>query len=216
MNSIELSKKIIKYAKKLNSTNLSLLRSGNISVRAKDKGIEGFYITPSGTKYSSLKPKDMVFVSLKGRFDKKKGKPSSEWRFHQDIYVDKKEAKAIVHAHSTCATAISTHQKSIPAFHYMVAVAGGEDIKCSKYATFGTRNLSKNILVALRNRSACLIANHGQIVFGESLDKAFELAQEIENICHQYINALRIGIPKILSKKEMKIVLGKFKNYKKG
>tara|TARA_B100000959_G_scaffold135953_1_gene142821 strand:- start:64 stop:714 length:651 start_codon:yes stop_codon:yes gene_type:complete len=216
MNSIELSKKIIKYAKKLNSTNLSLLRSGNISVRAKDKGIEGFYITPSGTKYSSLKPKDMVFVSLKGRFDKKKGKPSSEWRFHQDIYVNKREAKAIVHAHSTCATAVSTHQKSIPAFHYMVAVAGGKDIKCSKYATFGTRNLSKNILVALKNRSACLIANHGQIAFGESLDKTFELAQEIENICHQYINALRIGIPKILSKKEMKIVLGKFKNYKKG
>ena len=216
MNSIELSKKIIKYAKKLNSTNLSLLRSGNISVRAKDKGIEGFYITPSGTKYSSLKPKDMVFVSLKGRFDKKKGKPSSEWRFHQDIYVNKREAKAIVHAHSTCATAVSTHQKAIPAFHYMVAVAGGKDIKCSKYATFGTRNLSKNILVALKNRSACLIANHGQIAFGESLDKTFELAQEIENICHQYINALRIGIPKILSKKEMKIVLGKFKNYKKG
>jgi len=216
MNSIELSKKIIKYAKKLNSTNLSLLRSGNISVRAKDKGIEGFYITPSGTKYSSLKPKDMVFVSLKGRFDKKKGKPSSEWRFHQDIYVNKREAKAIVHAHSTCATAVSTHQKSIPAFHYMVAVAGGKDIKCSKYATFGTRNLSKNILVALKNRSACLIANHGQIAFGESLDKTFELAQEIENICHQYINALRIGIPKILSKKEMKIVLGKFKNYKRG
>jgi len=216
MNSIELSKKIIKYAKKLNSTNLSLLRSGNISVRTKDKGIEGFYITPSGAKYSSLKPKDIVFVSLKGRFDKKQGKPSSEWRFHQDIYVNKKEAKAIVHAHSTCATAVSTHQKSIPAFHYMVAVAGGEDIKCSKYATFGTRNLSKNILMALKNRSACLIANHGQIAFGESLEKTFELAQEIENICHQYINALRIGIPKILSKKEMKIVLGKFKNYKKG
>ena len=206
---------IIRYSKKLNSTNLSALRSGNISVRSKEKNVDGFYITPSGMKYSSLKPKDIVFVSLKGRFDKKKGIPSSEWRFHQDIYVNKKDAKAIVHAHSTCSTAVSSHQKNIPAFHYMVAVAGGEDIKCSKYATFGTRKLSKNILLALKNRSACLISNHGQIAFGKNLEKTFELAQEIENICLQYINALRIGVPKILSKKEMQIVLGKMKNYKR-
>ena len=212
----KLKSEVIKYSKKLNITNLSALRSGNISARAKEKGVDGFYITPSGRKYSSLKTKDIIFVSLKGVYDKKKGKPSSEWRFHQDIYVNKKEAKAIVHAHSTCATAVSTHQKSIPAFHYMVAVAGGEDIKCSKYATFGTKNLSKNIIKALNNRTACLIANHGQVAFGENLEKTFELAQEIENICHQYINSLRIGIPKILSKKEMKIVLEKFKNYKKG
>ena len=211
----KLKSEVIKYSKKLNITNLSALRSGNISSRVKENGVEGFYITPSGRKYSSLKPKDIVFVSLKGIFDRKKGKPSSEWRFHRDIYVNKKEAKAIVHAHSTCATAVSTHQKDIPAFHYMVAVAGGEDIKCTKYATFGTKNLSKNITKALKDRSACLIANHGQVAFGDKLEKAFELAQEIENICHQYINALRIGIPKILSKKEMKIVLGKFKNYKK-
>ena len=207
---------VIRYSKKLNITNLSALRSGNISVRVKEKNVDGFYITPSGMKYSSLKTKDIVFVSLKGIFDKKKGKPSSEWRFHQDIYVNKKAAKAIVHAHSTCATAVSSHQKNIPAFHYMVAVAGGEDLKCTKYATFGTKQLSNNIIIALKNRSACLIANHGQVAFGDNLEKAFELAQEIENICHQYINALRIGIPKILSKKEMKIVLGKFKNYKKG
>ena len=211
----KLKAEVIKYSKKLNITNLSALRSGNISVRAKEKGIDGFYITPSGMKYSTLKIKDIVFVSLKGIFDKKKSKPSSEWRFHQDIYVNKKEAKAIVHAHSTCATAVSSHQKNIPAFHYMVAVAGGEDLKCTKYATFGTKELSRNILKALKNRSACLIANHGQVAFGNSLEKTFELAQEIENICHQYINALRIGIPKILSKKEMKIVLGKFKYYKK-
>jgi len=212
----KLKAEVIRYSKKLNITNLSALRSGNISVRVKEKGIDGFYITPSGRKYSSLKPKDIVFVSLKGIFDKKKGKPSSEWRFHQDIYVNKKEARAIVHAHSTCATAVSSHQKNIPAFHYMVAVAGGEDLKCTKYATFGTKQLSRNIIKALKNRSACLIANHGQVAFGNNLEKTFELAQEIENICHQYINTLRIGIPKILSKKEMKVVLGKFKNYKKG
>ena len=214
MNKLKAS--VIKFSKKLNTTNLSALRSGNISVRTKEKKIDGFYITPSGAKYSSLKLKDIVFVSLEGKFDKKKGIPSSEWRFHQDIYVNKNEAKAIVHTHSTCASAVSTHQKSIPAFHYMVGIAGGEDIKCTKYATFGTRKLSNNILSALENRSACLIGNHGQIAFGENLDKAFELAQEVENICNQYINALRIGIPKILSKKEMKIVLDKMKNYKKG
>ncbi|MDA9624315.1 class II aldolase/adducin family protein [Pelagibacteraceae bacterium] len=211
-----LKAEIIKYSKKLNIINLSTLRSGNISARVKEKGIDGFYITPTGVKYSSLKIKDIVFVSLKGFYDKKKNKPSSEWRVHQDIYVNKKEAKAIVHAHSTCATAISSHQKNIPAFHYMVAVAGGEDLKCTKYATFGTKQLSRNVIKALKNRSACLIANHGQVAFGVNLEKAFELAQEIENICHQYINALRIGIPKILSKKEMKIVLGKFRNYKRG
>jgi len=211
----KLKVEVIKYSKKLNTTNLSALRSGNISIRVKERGEDGFYITPSGAKYSSLKIKNIIFVSLKGIFDKKKGKPSSEWRFHQDIYVNKKEAKAIVHAHSTCATAVSTHLKSIPAFHYMVGVAGGEDIKCTKYATFGTRKLSKNILSALKNRSACLIGNHGQIAFGKNLSTAFELAQEVENICNQYINALRIGIPKVLSKKEMKIVLNKMKNYKK-
>ena len=203
---------VIKFAKMLNSKKLSALRSGNISIRFKG----GFLITPSGAKYSSLKNKDIVYVSAKGIFDKKKGIPSSEWRFHQDIYLSKKKAKAIVHAHSSCATAISTHGKSIPAFHYMVAMEGGNDIKCAKYATYGTRKLSKNILKALKNRSACLIGNHGQIAFSENLPKAFELAEEVENLSHQYITALKIGKPKILSLKEMKKVLGKAKNYKRG
>ena len=203
---------VIKYAKMLNSKKLSALRSGNISVRYKN----GFLITPSGTKYSSLKNKDIVLVSLKGKFDIKKGVPSSEWRFHQDIYLNKKEAKAIVHAHSNYATAISSHGKIIPAFHYMVAMAGGNDIKCAKYATYGTRDLSKNILKALKNRSACLISNHGQIAFSDNLSKAFELAEEVENLSNQYINALKIGKPKILSSKEMNKVLSKAKNYKRG
>ena len=203
---------VIKHAKMLNSKKLSALRSGNISVKYKN----GFLITPSGAKYSLLKNKDIVFVSLKGEFNQKKGIPSSEWRFHQDIYLNKKEAKAIVHAHSNCATAISTHGKKIPAFHYMVAMAGGNDIKCAKYATYGTRKLSQNIIKALKNRSACLIGNHGQIVFSEDLSKAFELAEEVENLSIQYINALKIGKPKILSAKEMNKVLSKAKNYKRG
>ena len=203
---------IIKYSKMLNSRKLSALRSGNISVRYK----EGFLITPSGKKYSSLKTKDIVFVSLEGKFDNKKGIPSSEWQFHQDIYKNKKEAEAIVHAHSTNATAVSTHKRGIPSFHYMVAMAGGQDIKCAKYATFGTRDLSKNILKALKGRKACLIANHGQIAFETNLPKAFELAEEVENISLQYITSLKLGKPKILSLKEMNKVLSKAKNYKKG
>ena len=207
-----LRSEIIKYSKMLNSKKLSALRSGNISSRYKD----GFLITPSGKKYSALKSNDMVFVSLEGYFDKKKGIPSSEWKFHQDIYRNKKEAKAIVHAHSTCATAVSTHKRGIPSFHYMVAMAGGHDIKCAKYATFGTRELSKNILKALKGRKACLISNHGQIAFDENLPKAFELAEEVENISLQYITSLKLGKPKILSINEMKKVLSKAKNYKRG
>ena len=203
---------IIKYAKMLNSKKLSALRSGNISIRYKN----GFFITPSGKKYSSLRNSNVVFVNLDGTFNKKKGIPSSEWKFHQDIYINRADAKAIVHAHSTNATAVSTHKKRIPAFHYMVAMAGGSDIKCAKYATFGTRTLSKNIILALKNRKACLISNHGQIAFEENISKAFELAEEVENISLQYITTLKLGKPKILSFKEMKKVLSKAKNYKKG
>ena len=205
------AEQVIKYAKMLNVKNLSALRSGNISVRYKN----GFLITPSGIKYSQLKSEDVVFVSLDGKFDNLKQNPSSEWRFHKDIYVKKKEANAVVHAHSTHATAVSAHGKSIPAFHYMVALAGGDDIKCAEYATFGTEELSKNILEALDKRKACLMSNHGQVVFDTNLEKAFELAEEIENNCHQYINTLKIGIPKILSNNEMKKVLEKVKDYKK-
>ena len=207
-----LRSEIIKYSRMLNSKKLSALRSGNISARFKD----GFLITPSGKKYSSLKNQDIIFVSLDGKFDKKKGIPSSEWKFHQDIYLNKNEAKAVVHAHSTNATAVSAHSKNIPSFHYMVAIAGGYDIKCAKYATYGTRELSKNILKALKGRKACLIGNHGQIAFEETLPKAFELAEEVENISLQYITSLKMGKPKILSLKEMKKVLLKAKNYKKG
>ena len=205
------AEEVIKYAKKLNTENLSALRSGNISIRYKD----GFLITPSGVKYSLLKNEDIVFVSLDGKFEKSKHKPSSEWRFHKDIYQKKNEANAIVHAHSVYATAVSTHGKPIPAFHYMVALAGGNDIKCADYATFGTEELSQNIIKALENRKACLMSNHGQVAFEKSLDKAFELAEEIENICQQYINALKLGEPKILSINEMNKILEKIKSYKK-
>ena len=212
---------VIKYAQKLNSTNLSPLRSGNVSIRAINNGIEGFFITPSGIKYELLKEEEIVFLELNKEYDFLKIfnsglNPSSEWRFHQDIYLKKKEAKAIVHAHSPHATAVSAHGKNIPAFHYMIALAGGDDIKCADYATFGTKELSQNIIQALDKRKACLMSNHGQVAFGQNLKQAFELAEEVENICHQYINTIKLGEPKILSFSEMQKILEKIKNYKKG
>jgi len=217
---IELKKEVIKYAQKLNSTNLSPLRSGNVSIRVTLNNVEGFLLTPSGKRYENLVPEDIVFLALKEEYDNLKLfntslNPSSEWRFHQDIYLKKKEAKAIVHAHSSHATAVSAHGKPIPAFHYMIALVGGDDIKCAEYATFGTTELSKNIIKALENRKACLMSNHGQVAFGVNLKQAFELAEEVENICHQYIIALKIGNPKILSSVEMNKILDKIKHYKK-
>ena len=217
---INLKLEVIKYAKKLNDTNLSPLRSGNVSVRTDLSGKEGFFITPSGIKYNDLQEDKIVFLEM----DEKKNEqkiidhglnPSSEWKFHQDIYINKPEAIAIVHAHSPYATAVSAHGKNIPAFHYMVALAGGNDIKCADYATFGTKQLSKNIIQALNERKGCLMSNHGQVAFGKNLDQAFELAEEIENICHQYINTIKLGNPKILSFEEMNKILEKTKNYKK-
>ena len=218
MKNLDQRNQIIEYSLKLNTTNLSPLRSGNISLRGEENNKEGYLITPSGKKYETLKPEDIIFMELNEDAENIDSviKPSSEWRFHRDIYVNKKDAKAIVHAHSPHATAVSSHGKPIPPFHYMIALAGGEDIKCAEYATFGTEELSNNVIKALEKRSACLMSNHGQVAFGKNLDDAFELAQEIENICHQYTIALKLGKPKILSFEEMKKVLEKAKDYKKG
>ena len=216
MKNLDQRNQIIEYSIKLNSTNLSPLRSGNISLRGKEDDKEGYLITPSGKKYETLKAEDIVFMGLNEELKVTSNQnPSSEWRFHRDIYLNKKEAQAIVHAHSPHATAVSSHGKTIPPFHYMIALAGGEDIKCADYATFGTEELSNNVIKALEKRSACLMSNHGQVAFGKNLEDAFELAQEVENICHQYTIALKLGNPKILSFEEMKKVLEKAKNYKK-
>ena len=218
MKNLDQRNRIIEFSLKLNSTNLSPLRSGNISLRSEENGTDGYLITPSGKKCETLKPENIVFMRLneEAEDNDSSNKPSSEWRFHRDIYVNKKDAQAIVHAHSPHATAVSSHGKPIPPFHYMIALAGGEDIKCADYATYGTEELSNNIIKALKNRNACLMSNHGQVAFGKNLADTFELAQEIENICQQYIIALKIGKPKIISFEEMKKVLDKAKDYKKG
>ncbi|KZK86440.1 L-fuculose phosphate aldolase [Pseudovibrio sp. Ad46] len=206
----QLRREVIRTARALQSTGLTHGTSGNVSARYED----GMLITPSGIPYEDLEIKKIVFMDLEGGYF---GNylPSSEWRMHMDIYRHYKEAEAVVHCHSARATALSTHNKGIPAFHYMVAVAGGDQIKCADYATFGTKALSQAMINALEDRKACLLAHHGQIAFGPSLHKAFGLAGEVEALADQYLSALVLGEPAPLSPTEMKEILRKFKSYGK-
>ncbi len=206
----KLRREVIKTARALQSTGLTHGTSGNVSARYKN----GMLITPSGVPYEDLKIRNVVFMDTEGGYY---GDflPSSEWRMHLDIYRNYSDAEAIVHCHSTRATALSAHNKGIPAFHYMVAVAGGDQIKCADYATFGTKALSQAMIGALEERKACLLAHHGQIAFGPSLHQAFKLAGEVEALADQYLSALVLGEPVPLSPAEMKEVLRKFKSYGK-
>ncbi len=216
MNDLELRKALIATAIELNTSGINQGTSGNVSVRTEN----GFLITPSGLQYADLEPSDVVLMDFNGDFDSDR-QPSSEWRFHLDIYRhshDEGENKghdvgAIVHTHSTYATAIACLKRCIPAFHYMVAVAGGHDIRCAPYATFGSQELSDFAIEALVDRKACLLAHHGVIATGGNLAKAFALACEIETLAHQYLEALKVGQPEILSRTEMDKVLEKFKTY---
>jgi L-fuculose-phosphate aldolase len=188
--------------------------SGNVSVRSR----EGFLITPSGQNMAALTADDMVEMGMDGGVVGEvvgAGKPSSEWRFHRDIYAAFPEAEAVVHAHSPFAVALACLRRDIPAFHYMVAMAGGVDIRCAAYATFGTQALSDVVLLALQDRRACLMANHGLLAWGRNLPAALALANEVEALCGQYLRACQIGEPVLLSHVEMQEVLEKFKDYGK-
>ena len=208
MNNSELRLGIIKTALRLSETGLSVGMSGNVSTRAEG----GFLITPSGMEYSSISPEDIVFVDFDGNADGR-CKPSSEWRFHRDIYQAYLSAGAIVHAHPPYSTALACIGSGIPAFHYMVAAAGGKDIRCAGYQLFGSEDLSIEVIKALDGRRACLLANHGLIAYGGDLENAFSLALEVEELSRQYQLALQIGKPNILSDSQMDEVLEKFKTY---
>ena len=211
MSELTLRKAIIATALAMNALGINRGKSGNVSARWKD----GFLITPSGLPYKESRPADIVFVGKNGNATGKRP-PSSEWRFHYDIYRTRKDAQAVVHTHSSFATTLACLGMDVPAFHYMIAVAGGNSIRCAPYATFGTQNLSDRALQALSNRKACLLANHGMIAAGDSLKHALALAVEVEALCEQYWRALQIGKPVILSDAEMEVVLQKFKTYGKG
>ena len=205
-----LRREIIDTALEMSRSGLSPGRSGNVSARFGD----GMLITPSGIAYEATKPADIVFVAHDGRVDAKARKPSSEWQFHLSAYHARADAEAIVHTHSLHATVIACSGKPIPAFHYMVAIAGGKDIPCIPYATFGTKELADYVAEGLSERDACLMANHGQIAIAASLQGALELAREVEGLAEQYAKLLAITPkPPILPDAEMADVLERFKGY---
>lgn len=205
----ELARQVIEIARGMNDAGINQGKSGNVSVRNGD----GFLITPSGLDYDTLKPSDIVHIRIGDGEVEGPLNPSSEWRMHRDLYAARPEAGAVVHTHSTFCTALACRREGIPAFHYMVAVAGGCDIRCSGYATFGTQALSDMMLKALEGRTACLLANHGMICCSEAAPKALALAVEVEALARQYWHARQGGEPAILSNEQMAEVIEKFRTY---
>ena len=200
---------VIEACRELVRRGLTQGRSGNASVRRDERR---FFISPTGMQYDLLKPDDIPLMDVDGRWFGRR-RPSSEWRFHRDIFKFREEVGAIVHTHSPKATSLACTGRGIPAFHYMVAVAGGSDIRCAPYYTFGTQELSDAVIAALEGRKACLLANHGVIATGADLSAALALAGEIENLALQYCTALTIGEIRTLPELEMRRVVEKFRTY---
>jgi len=195
--------------RELETLGLNRGTSGNVSVRS----CQGMLITPSGVPVPRLTPESIVALDAGGAVLDPAARPSSEWRFHQEIYLARTDIGAVVHVHSAHATALSCQNRPIPAFHYMVAVAGGDDIPCTRYATFGSAELATEIALAIRDRQACLIANHGMLAIAKTLSRAVALAVEVETLAEQYQLACIAGQPRLLSSREMALVLEKFKTY---
>ncbi len=188
---------IIKTCIQMSKSGINQGTSGNLSVRYND----GFLITPSSLPYDEMQPKDIVEMDFNGTYIGKQ--PSSEWRFHRDILKERKDINVVLHCHSINATALACHNKDIPAFHYIIGLAGGNNIRCAKYATFGTQELSDNVLLALKNRLACLLGQHGMITLGKNFREALFLGCEVEAMSKIYVKALSIGKTPVLSNEEM-------------
>lgn len=208
MSSLATRRAIVEAMGRLLDLGLSQGTSGNISVRTD----QGFLITPSGIPAENLAPDDVVAMDFEGRYDHPLA-PSSEWRFHRDILVARPEVGVVVHAHPPYATGFAICGREIPAVHYMIAMAGGPTIRCAPYAPYGTQRLSDLALDALQDRSACLLANHGMIATGPTLDRALWLAVEVEALCRQYAIALQVGTPVVLSDAEVAETVERFKSY---
>jgi len=205
-----LRRQIIDTCLEMNASGINQGMSGNASVRNGD----GFLITPSGIPYDVMTPEQIVQMDMNSGYEGAR-LPSSEWRMHLAVYATRPDAVAVLHTHSNYATALSCLRKDIPAFHYMIAVAGGATLRCAEYATLGTKALSDAMLAALAGRTACLLANHGQICFGPSLKRALWLAGEIETLCKQFFIARQMGEPVILDDAEMDRVIALFATYGK-
>ncbi|MBI4990017.1 MAG: class II aldolase/adducin family protein [Rhodocyclales bacterium] len=208
MTQMESREAIVAAVRALTAHNLNRGTAGNVSARWN----EGFLVTPTGLAGDEMQPGDIVPMAMDGSWQGAR-KPSSEWRFHRDLYAARAEAGAIVHAHAPFATALACIGADIPPFHYMIARFGGSTVRCAAYATFGTQELSDAALAALDGRCACLLANHGLLVFGRDLRHALDLAVEFESLCEQYWRALQIGRPVLLPDSEMEVVLEKFRTY---
>jgi L-fuculose-phosphate aldolase len=208
MNEKKLRSEMVRITKQLDEQGLNRGTSGNLSVRFKD----GMLITPSGMGAEGLTEDDIVFVNMDGT-SRGRWQPSSEWLFHRDIYMQRAEVGAVVHTHSVAATALACLRKAIPPFHYMIALMGGNTIRCAKYATFGTQQLSDYALAALRGRKACLLANHGMIAAGADLAEAFRITVEVETLSEMYLLALQAGGPVLLSAQEFRDTQNRFAGY---
>jgi L-fuculose-phosphate aldolase len=204
----QLRQQMLEVSRELVRLGLNRGTSGNVGVRCG----EHFLVTPSGVPADEMSASDMVKMDFAGNVIGS-GKPSSEWRFHLDILKARSDVNAVVHVHSIFATTMACLRMEIPAFHYMISVAGGDSIRCAPYALFGSQELSDVAVTALENRKACLLANHGMIAVGESLKKVLSITVEVETLCEQYWRALQIGQPFILSADEMQEVQEKFKGY---
>jgi L-fuculose-phosphate aldolase len=212
-DSAELRRAVIDTARAMNDAGINVNKAGNVSVRCTRGRHDGVLITPTGLGYFGLQPADLVFLRLADGAATGGRAPSSEWRFHLDIHRARPELLAIVHTHSPSATALACHGRGIPPFHYMVAAAGGTDIRCAPYATFGTQELSGHALAALDGRKACLLAHHGVIACEASLPQALALAIEVEHLARMYLSACALGEPPRLADDEMARVLAKFEHY---
>ena len=208
----DLRQQLIAAARGMEPARLNRGTSGNLSVRTIENGAAGFLITPSGMPYAALSPEDIVFMHHDGRPAGLR-EPSSEWRIHRDIYAARPEAQAILHAHSPFATSLACLRRAIPPFHYMIARFGGDTLRCADYATFGTQALSDAAIAALQDRSGCLLANHGMLVFGRDPAHALALAVELEELCEQYWRSSQLGAPVLLDSAEMARVQEKFASY---
>ncbi len=210
MRELDIRKEIIATCLKMEELGINQGTSGNISHRFKD----GILITPSGISYDLLKPKDITFVPFKSKKEyQEEYPPSSELDFHFDLLKAKPQINCVLHNHSTYATSMAICRMDIPAHHYMIGVGGGKKIPCAPYATFGTSELSQNIIKTLNGYNACLLANHGVLTTALTLKRALNIAIEVENLAKQYIMAKQIGEPVILDDKEMDKILEKFKSY---
>jgi L-fuculose-phosphate aldolase len=206
-----MKEQLIHAAQQLNTLGLNKGTSGNCSVR--EEG--GFIITPSGVDVEAMTTDGLVRMQMNGDYEVNK-KPSSEWYFHRDIYQLRPEINAVIHTHSMFATTIACLHKDVPPFHYMIALAGGDSIRCAPYALFGTQALSDYALAALKDRKACLLASHGMIAMGRNLEEALAVAVEVENLCEQYWRLLQVTLtPPLLSDAEMQAVFQQFKGYGK-